>query len=78
MQHQRKRLIGEYSVSIKPATFKEKIGIAEIRPNGDVVVYYEKKGNEIVISEIEELTDKGKELVRKIKKVLKPSLEDFY
>ena len=49
--------ISEYSVSIKPATFKEKIGIAEIRPNGDVVVYYEKKSNEIVISEIDELTD---------------------
>ncbi len=69
--------IGEYSLSVKPTTFKEKIGIAEIRPSGDVVVYYEKKRDCIVISEIEGLTDKGKEFVAEIKRTLKPTLNDF-
>ena len=69
--------IGKFSISIKPITFKEKIGIAEIRPSGDVVIYYEKKGNNIIISEIESLTEKGKELVKRIQRLFKTTLNNF-
>ncbi len=71
--------IGEYSISIKPITFKEKIGIAEIRPSGDIVIYYKKdKDNNIVISEIEGLTEKGKEFVERIRRLFKTTLDNFF
>jgi len=56
--------IGEYSISIKKMTYKDKRGIAEEQPSGDVVIYYEKdKNNNIVILEIESLTEKGDEFI---------------
>ena len=72
--------IGEYSVSIKKMTYKDKRGIAEERPSGDVVIYYEKdEDNNIVILEIESLTEKGDEFIERVRKLFKtPSLDDFY
>ena len=72
--------IGEYSISIKKMTYKDKRGIAEERPSGDVVIYYEKdEDNNIVILEIESLTEKGDEFIERVRKLFKtPSLDDFY
>ena len=72
--------IGEYSISIKKLTYEDKRGIAEEQPSGDVVIFYEKdKDNNIVILEIESLTEKGEEFIEKVRKLFRSSsLDDFY
>ena len=72
--------IGEYSISIKKLTYEDKRGIAEEQPSGDVVIFYEKdKDNIIVILEIESLTEKGEEFIEKVRKLFRSSsLDDFY
>jgi len=61
--------IGDCTISIKPTTYKEKEGIAEEHPAGDVIIFYEKdKENNIIIVEIESLSKKGNELIKKLKK----------
>jgi hypothetical protein len=61
--------IGGYNVSIKPVTYKEKEGIAEERPIGDVVIFYEKDiKNNIIITEIRSLSEKGKYFIDKLRR----------
>ncbi len=60
--------LGKYSVSIKPTTYKEKEGIAEERPKGDILIFYKKdRENNIIITEIESLSKKGEKLIEKLK-----------
>jgi len=71
--------IGGYSISIKKVTYKDKRGIAGEQPSGDVIIFYEKdEDNNIVILEIESLTKKGEEFIKKVRKLFRTSLDDFY
>ena len=72
--------LDEYAISIKRVTYKDKIGLAEEKPAGDLVIYYDKdKDGNIEIVEIESLTEKGRELLNSIRKSLGfGSLNDFY
>ena len=72
--------LDEYAISIKRVTYKDKIGLAEEKPAGDLIIYYDKdKDGNIEIVEIESLTEKGRELLDRIRKSLGfGSLNDFY
>ncbi len=62
-------LIGEYKISIKPITWKEKGKIVEEELKCDVIVFYHKtKKNDVIIEEMEALSDKGKEFLSEIAK----------
>ncbi|AEA46275.1 MjaI family restriction endonuclease [Archaeoglobus veneficus] len=57
--------IGDFAVSVKPVTYREKERLAGELPRGDVVIYYEKdRENNITISEVEALTEKGKKFIK--------------
>ncbi len=70
--------LDEYAISIKRVTYKDKIGLAEEKPAGDLIIYYDKdKDGNIEIVKIESLTEKGRELL--VRKSLGfGSLNDFY
>ena len=72
--------LDEYAISIKQITYKDKIDLAEGKPAGDLVIYYDKDlENNIEIVGIESLTEKGRELSGRIRKSLGfDSLNDFY
>ncbi len=72
--------LDEYAISIKRITYKDKIGLAEEKPAGDLIIYYDKdKESNIEIVEIESLTDKGKKLLERVGKLFGvTSLNDFY
>jgi len=61
--------IGSCSISVKPITYKEKERISREYPSGDVVIFYEKdQENNIQIIQLESLSEKGNELINKIKR----------
>jgi len=63
--------IGNYKISIKPITYKEKKGIARESVSGDIIIFYKKdKENNILITEIESLSEKGNEFIDKLRKLL--------
>jgi len=72
--------LDEYAISIKRITYKDKIGLAKEKPAGDLIIYYDKdKNSNIEIVEIKSLTDKGMELLERIRKLVETfSLNDFY
>ncbi len=56
--------VGDYSISVKPLTYKEKGKLVKETIKSDVIVFYEKdKQNNISIRELESLTDKGDEFL---------------
>lgn len=62
--------IGDFRISIKPLTYKEKEKIAGEKPGGDVIIFYNKdKDNNIIITEIESLTGMGNKFIVLIKQV---------
>lgn len=60
--------LDDYKISIKPTTYEEKRGIAGESPAGDIIIFYEKdKDNNVIITEIESLSDGGEKLIAKLK-----------
>lgn len=71
--------IGDVSLSIKPFTYKEKEKVAGEYPGGDAIIFYEKdRENNIIITEIEGLSEKGDEFIERVRKSFEGlSLFDF-
>ena len=63
--------IGDFRISIKPMTYKEKGKLVKENIECDVIVFYEKdKQNNILIKELESLTDKGNEFLNMVLKAI--------